>query len=109
MSNTIPWIAIAVIGLMLLLLAVYITRKEKSEPDYRTFFIMGVIWLAIGLVVPLISGRPFEMSGLISLGLIFTLMGLANKSKWKKKPEQLTKNQKLILLGLVLLLVLVVV
>ncbi|MCJ7734269.1 MAG: hypothetical protein MUP11_06950 [Anaerolineales bacterium] len=83
MSYTIPWLTIAIFGLMLLLLAVYITKKEKSDMNYRIFFIMGVIWLAIGLIIPLFSGRPFEMSGLISIGLIFTLIGLANKSKWK--------------------------
>lgn len=93
MSNTIPWIAIAVLGLMLLFLAVFILRKEKREPDYRAFFIMGVVWLATGIIIPLVSERPIEISGLISLGLIFTLMGLANKRKWKEKPEQLIKNQ----------------
>ena len=50
---------------------------------------MGAIWLAIGLIYPIASGRPLEMSGLISLGLVFIIAGLANRSKWKKKPELL--------------------
>jgi predicted membrane channel-forming protein YqfA (hemolysin III family) len=92
MSSAIPWVAIAVLVLLLLLLVVYVFKKEKREPDYRLFFRIGVIWLAIGLAYPLVSGRPFELSGLITLGLIFTIAGLANKSKWKEKPEPLTKN-----------------
>lgn len=73
MNSTIPWIAIAVLTLMILLLVVvvYITRKKKTEPDYRTFFIMGVIWLVTGLIILIAAGRPLEMSGLISIGLVF--------------------------------------
>lgn len=94
MSSAIPWVAISVLVLLLLLLVVYRFKKEKREPDYRLLFRMGIIWLAIGLAYPLVFGRPFELSGLIALGLIFTIVGLANKSKWKEKSEPLTKTRK---------------
>lgn len=67
--------AIIVIGLIY----VYLILKGKTQqtnPDYRMFFYMGLIFLPIG-----ISNPPF-----LILSLVFIAIGLVNKSKWK--PEQ---------------------
>ncbi len=84
MASTIPWILIATIGLLIILLAVIVTRKGIKEPDFRNFFVIGVIFLSFGLIIPIVTGEPLELSALISLGLVFTIAGLVNHKKWKK-------------------------
>jgi len=85
-SSAIPWLAISVLVLLLVFLVVFKYRRtELREPDYRLYFRIGVIWLAFGLGYPFVTGRPFELSWLTTMGLVFTIAGLANKSKWKEK------------------------
>lgn len=52
-------------------------KRQKRDPDYYTFFIMGLILFIVGLAV--------NNLGLFIIGLIFFIIGLANKNKWKKK------------------------
>jgi FtsH-binding integral membrane protein len=90
MANAIPWIILAVLGLLLvfLVVGVYVTRKEKKETDYRNLFNMGVIWLIIGGVLELVElnrGESLEFNTLLMLGVIFTIAGLSNKGKWNKE------------------------
>ncbi len=88
MTNTIPWIILAVLGLLLVFLALYITRKERKESDYQNFFHIGVIWIVIGGALELLElsrGESFEFNTLIMLGSIFTFAGLLNKGKWNRQ------------------------
>ena len=71
-----------------------IWRRKKGgkpqEPDCRAFFIMGIAFIAAGViyeVVFFISGT----TGFLVLGVAFIAMGLsypaissANRDKWKK-------------------------
>jgi hypothetical protein len=97
------WIIIAVLVLIILLgLIAFVSKKKKHSPDYKTYFILGVIWLPIGVA----TGNP----GLWILGLVFMALGLANKSKWRE--HKVTKEQRkfqliAIIVGLLTLLVLV--
>jgi FtsH-binding integral membrane protein len=98
MANAIPWIILAVLGLLLVFLAVgaYVTRKEKRKTDYRNFFNMGVIWLVIGGVLELVNvsrGEGFEFNTILMLGSIFTFAGLANKGKWGEKHTPLKRGE----------------
>ncbi len=73
-----PWLLIG-IGLLLIVFAVlYIQmRKINKRPvDYYNLFIMGIIWLPIGIIM--------DYNAFLILGLIFTLIGIANKDKWEK-------------------------
>ena len=92
MANTIPWMILVVLGLLLVFLAVgvymAVTRKEKKETDYRNFFNMGVIWLVIGGGLELVNvsrGEGFDFNALLMLGSIFTMAGIVNKGKWDKQ------------------------
>jgi len=79
-GGSIPWIFIAVAVLIVLVgvAAIVIARKkEKHQPDYYTFFIMGITWLAIGL--------PLKNPGLWVMGIIFLVIGLVNRDKWKDR------------------------
>ncbi len=73
-----PWLLIG-IGLLLIVFAVLYIRMQKINKrptDYYNLFIMGIIWLPIGIAM--------DYNAFLMLGLIFTLIGLANKDKWGK-------------------------
>lgn len=105
-----PWILIAIGGLLLLglLVVAFVLKNTKRPPDYYAFFIIGLIWLAVGL--------PFKNYALWTMGLVFVAIGLSHKKDWEKnriKWGKLSKNEKsirivsiivlsiLVLLGLV--------
>ena len=95
-----------VLGLVVVVLAIgaYALRKKgKRRVDYRSLFIMGAIWLPFGMVFLLMllrSNRPFVVSvPFLAMGLIYLVIGLANKGKWKES-QPLTANQKKITVGL---------
>jgi hypothetical protein len=72
---------IAAAGLTtILLLALFLWktkgRIEPKDTDYRTFFIIGIAFFPIGIA----TGN----AGLWSLGLIFMIIGAANKDKWSQ-------------------------
>ncbi|MBU2633691.1 MAG: hypothetical protein KJ674_00440 [Nanoarchaeota archaeon] len=89
----VPWIIIVVLVLIIILglLAVFIIkqRKEKHKPDYYTFFIMGIIWLPFGVII---GNTAFTI-----MGLIFAIIGLVHRGKWKKNHKtwkQLSQGEK---------------
>ena len=90
MSST-PWLIIA-IGVLIILFAVIAwqaNRIKKRPVDYYTFFIIGIIWLPFGIA----TGN----TSLWMLGLIFTIIGLAHRSEWKKNRVRwcdLTEEEK---------------
>jgi len=118
MSST-PWllIAIAVILIIFLILAIIIKRGRQTPPDYYAFFWLGLIWTICGL--PSFFAREYSLNGLFIMGIIFLIIGLVNKNKWKQNHRawsQLSEKEKklkiivmtvlgvLVLAGLVVLL-----
>jgi len=90
---------IAVIALIILaiavvtgLIAVLIVRKRKKEgklhTEYRTFFILGVTWLPFSIILMVVSfilQIPFYIGfPLFIIGLVYLIIGLKNRNKWKK-------------------------
>lgn len=73
------------IGLVVVLVA---AKKKDHVPDYRTFFVMGIVWFVLGV--------PLQSSGLWILGLVFLVLGISNKDAWKtnKKSVSHTKSEK---------------
>ena len=102
-------IAIAVVVIVLGILAFYNYKKKgkKHEPDYYTFFIIGLIWTVFGIVF------WKEMSFFFIIGLAFLAIGLVNKDKWKKNHRTLKDMNKTerkfmvwaLVIGLVLFLI----
>lgn len=76
-----PWILFSIVILILIfgVLAILVAknRGKKHKPDYYTFFIMGVIWTAFGIIF------RGEMTFFLIMGLAFLAIGLINKDKWK--------------------------
>ncbi len=99
--ETVFWAIFGVLVLALII-AIFIfqmTKKKKMPPDYYAFFVMGLVWLIVGF--------PLKNQGLILLGLIFVIIGLVNKSKWKKNKQtwdKLNKKEKLFRTVIVLVL-----
>ena len=115
----VPWIMIAllvgalvVVGLVILSIVLDKKRQQETTPDYRTFFIIGVTWLPMGIALGIATDNPGFM-GLGAMGLVFMVIGLANRDKWKEAPNwsDLPPGERnirlfLVLVGLVGLLVL---
>ena len=82
------WIIIAIFVLLLVLAAValFVTRKKKRPTDYYTFFVMGMIWAPLGLVM---DNIPFTV-----MGLVFMAIGWSNRDKWKKNRVTWKKMKK---------------
>jgi len=66
-------IAIAIIAIGIAMIRV--REKYKRPIDYYNLFMIGLIWLAIGI--------PFDNYILSGLGLVFVVSGLINHKKWK--------------------------
>jgi len=82
-------LAIAVATGILAVLMVRKTEKEgKPQAGYRIFFLLGITWLPFSIIlmiVSLILQIPFYIGyPLFALGLIYLVIGLANRDKWKK-------------------------
>ena len=102
----IPWIIIAITLTVVLLGAVFVIRIKNNkgkpiDPDYRTWFIIGITWIPLGLAT--------ENSVFWIMGIVFMILGLANKDKWKKqkklselKPKE--RKSRILVLGILGLL-----
>jgi hypothetical protein len=82
-----------IIGIVVTLLLLVVLRKRKKagktgETDYKAFFIMGIAFLPTGVAMMLmyfLVETPFEIGlPLVALGLIYLIIGLVNRDKWKK-------------------------
>jgi len=104
MAST-PWIIviIAIIIILLAVVALLLTKKKKTPPDYYALFILGVVWLPLGIAS--------ENSTFWILGIVFLAIGLANKKKWKENRTdwgKLDKTQKKWMIGLIAFLTILV-
>jgi len=54
-----------------------------GAPNYQVFFILGIMWIPIGIVfmmtINLVIGIAF-----LGMGASYLAIGLANRDKWKK-------------------------
>ena len=103
----VPVIASILIGLLaLILIAVLLVarRKQGEAPiaDYRALAVMGMVWVPVGVAI--------DNLGLWGVGLVFLIIGLVNRDKWKEQRawSDLTSAERrtrlVVLAGLVLLL-----
>ncbi|MFH1310788.1 MAG: hypothetical protein ABIH65_00075 [Nanoarchaeota archaeon] len=95
----IPWILLSV-GVLIIILAVFavmMNKGKKYKIDYYSFFIMGITWLPMGIVFRILFPETFIGFLFISLGAIYTIIGLIHKNEWKKNSKswkQLSKKQR---------------
>ena len=81
---------VSIIVIIILLLGIiipYITFNKKKqrnyiEPDYRTFFILGICFLPIGIIF-MITVNPGFMR-IFASGIIYMSIGLTNQDNRRK-------------------------
>ncbi len=66
---------------MIVIFVVFWVRSNQiqgtRDPEYRTFFIMGVAFIPIGIA----TGN----AGFWVMGLIFLILGITNREKWSSR------------------------
>ena len=77
--NLVLMIVIGVAILVLLIVAVIMHRKHKISRNYRAFFIIGVTWLPLGIIM---KNYVFSL-----VGACFLAVGLANRKKWNDETK----------------------
>ena len=56
-------------------------RGEEAEVNYLAFFVMGLSFLPMGVVLSFVINPGFL--GFIGLGAFYVYLGLLNRDKWK--------------------------
>jgi hypothetical protein len=81
-------IAVAVIIVGLAIFMIVAQRKKKEISNYRSWFFIGICWIPQGVV--------FKNVFFLVMGVVFAVVGLLNKNKWKegKKWSDLTSAEK---------------
>ena len=57
------------------------TKKSKNQ-NYYGFFILGICFFPIGILFSISTDKPGFL-GITALGVIYIIIGLKNKDKWK--------------------------
>jgi len=70
-------ISIAIVLIALAVLAFFVLRKSGCGVDYYSMFIIGLVWLPVGLIL--------KIPALWILGGILFIVGLVNKKAWRKR------------------------
>jgi len=117
--DSIPWILVTILVIVVLLAVVMVVvvrkRKQPRRLDYRNYFVMGVVWLAIGVSLLLLPWFLHEEVSLsiggffLVMGVTYTILGLVNKEKWGKQVEVPGTTTRNMMIAIIVLAVLVVV
>ena len=71
-------IVLLIIGLVVAVIAY--KNKKKMAPDYYTYFVIGLVWIPIGIINLIANGN----GTFFILGLVFMAIGMSHKDEWKK-------------------------
>ena len=72
----IVWIVLALLIVGILVVVIAYKKNRNVPTDYRTFFIVGLTWIPLG-----IATKNYAFT---AIGVVFMLLGLKNRSKWKE-------------------------
>jgi len=71
--------SLLIIPIILVVTSLFMLKKlNKVEPIYSVFFTIGTIFIVGGFAK---ENMPMEILGMALLGMLFMIIGLANKSK----------------------------
>ena len=95
-------VILAILIIFAIVAFIFTKDKKKKEPDFLVFFVLGLVWLIIGLIS--------DSSELLILGLIFFISGLSNKDKWWKNKNWSELNEeerKIRIIGIFIFVILI--
>ncbi|WP_455278771.1 hypothetical protein [[Eubacterium] cellulosolvens] len=86
---------LAAIVLLGIISVIYVLKRGRTqtEPDYRSWFIMGTIFVIIYLI-GILTGLYEPIPIFLILGLVFMMTGLANYKKWGQPRRILTESER---------------
>jgi len=74
------WVIFSIAIMIILLLVLFVIfKRDKAGPDYYSWYWIGISWFVIGIL--------FGNGMLMVMGLIFMLVSIINRKKWKKNYE----------------------
>lgn len=108
--DAIPWVLVTVVILGVLLgvaLLLIVRSKQPRRVNYRSYFVMGVVWIPTGVVLSLLPwvlhGEDISFIGVffITVGLAYMAIGLVNRDKWGKQIEESPAARKGLVLAII--------
>ena len=81
---SIGMLALLVLIGIILLLIVWRKRGIVGEPNYQVFFMLGIVWIPVGVVF-MAAVNPTIGFAFMAMGIAYLAIGLANRDKWEKK------------------------
>ena len=60
--------------------------KDEKPTDYRPFFILGISLISMGISLMSAVGPVFI--SFLGCGVVFMMIGLANRDKWEKSKKE---------------------
>lgn len=108
--DAIPWILVTILILAVLLgvvLLLIVRSKQPRRVNYRSYFVMGIVWSPTGIVLSLLPwllhGEDISFIGVffVAVGLAYTAIGLINRDKWGKQIEESPAARKGLVLAVV--------
>ena len=91
------------------IIAIIVAKKggKRKPTDYYAFFIMGITWLPFGILMMVLDSDSSLGNIFFILGLVYLAIGLAHKKEWKKNHVSFNKlssgQQKMkIIIGIIL-------
>lgn len=100
--ENIPWILIGVATLIVLFGFMFLFRKNTHTINYYNLFIIGIIWMIIGI--------PTKNSALSIVGIVLVITGLVHRKDWKKNKKNwkyMNKKEKKFYIWILIILLLI--
>ena len=85
-------LVIAIVIAVGIIMALMVWKKKREgrseEADYRAFFVVGIVVISASIVLMFVSFILqilfLIVTPILALGLIYLIIGLVNRDKWKK-------------------------
>ena len=58
------------------------TEAETNTANYQALFVIGITFMGAGVALMVSTGPA--MLGLTAVGIVFMIVGLANRDKWQR-------------------------
>jgi len=92
--DALGWISLAIWAIVLVvgIISALVLRKkgiveETKGTTYQTFFVLGISFFPVGIVFTILSLTSDFPVGvglpLVTMGIFYLIVGLANRNKWK--------------------------